>query len=130
MNNLKTFSLRSVLLLGSLGALTLSAHAQTAIARAKVPFEFAAAGAMMPAGEYTIDASDVSGVLVLHGSAGNSVAMITTFSDTTPPTASVRLVFERRNGMAYLTAVEWPDQSAQVVSMFKRVTKATTASLR
>ena len=54
------------------------------MAKATVPFEFAAGGAMMPAGEYTIDVPDLSGVIVLHGAAGNSVALLTTFSESFP----------------------------------------------
>lgn len=128
---LKTSSLRAALLLGGLCALTLSANAQSAIARASVPFEFAAGGAMMPAGEYTVDVPDFSGVIVLRGSAGNSVALLTTFTEAIPHSTKAKLLFERRDGMAYLSAVEWPDESARVMSPFKRVTKgAVAAALR
>ena len=67
---------------------------------------------MMPAGEYTVNVPDLSGVLLLHGSAGNSVALFSTFSGEIPNTTSAKLIFERRDGMVYLSAVEWPDQSA------------------
>lgn len=127
----KILSLRAALLLGSLGAFTLAANAQSAITKANVPFEFAASGAMMPAGEYSVEVADLSGVLLLHGSAGNSVALLTTISGVVPPTTSAKLIFERRDGMAYLAAVEWPGQSARVVSTFKPITKgAVAAALR
>src|ERR1700734_1348220 len=128
---LKTFSLRGALLLGGLCALTLGANAQSAIAKATVPFEFAAGGAMMPAGEYTLDVPDFSGVILLQGPAGNSVALLSTFSGAVSRTASAKLIFERRDGMVYLSAVEWPGQTAQLMSVFRHVTKgAVAAALR
>ncbi len=128
---LPTHALRGALLLGGLCALTLAANAQSAIARATVPFEFAAGGAMLPPGEYSVDVPDMSGVIVLRGSAGNSVALLTTFSDAISHTTDAKLIFERRDGMAYLSAVAWPDKSASLMSPFKRVTKgAVAAALR
>jgi hypothetical protein len=128
---LKTFALRTALLMGTLGAMTLAANAQSPIAKASVPFEFAAGGAMLPAGEYTVDVSDFSGVLVLHGSAGNSVALLSTFSGTASNVTNAKLIFERRDGMVYLSSVEWPGETAQVMSVFKHVTKgAVAAALR
>jgi hypothetical protein len=121
---------RAVLFLGSLGALGLSAQAQSPIARVNVPFEFAAGGAMMPAGEYSLDVPDLSGVVVLRGAAGNSVALLTTLSTAAAGTSEARLIFERRDGMLYLAAIESPGESAQVVSRFKHVTKGVVAALR
>jgi len=127
---LKTLSLRGALLLGGLCALTLAANAQSS-ARATVPFEFAAGGAMMAPGEYTVDATGFSGVIMLRGSTGNSVALLSTFSGTASVTTTAKLIFERRAGMAYLSSVEWPGETAQVMSVFKRVTKgAVAAALR
>jgi hypothetical protein len=118
-------------LLGALGVFTLAADAQTSVAKANVPFEFAASGAMLPAGEYTVEVPDLSGVLLLHGSAGNSVALLTTFSGAVPNTTNARFIFERRDGVVYLSSVEWPNQSAHVISVFKHVTKgAVAATLR
>ena len=125
---LPTHILRGALLLGGLCALTLAANAQSTIARASVPFEFAAGGAMLPAGEYTVDVPDMSGLIVLRGSDGNSVALLTTFSDTVPHTTAARLIFQRRDGMAYLSAVAWPDKSASVMSAFKHISKGTVAA--
>jgi hypothetical protein len=125
---LKTLSLRSALLVSSLCALTLAANAQSPIARASVPFEFAAGGAMFPAGEYTVQVADVSGVIVLHGPAGNSAALLSTISGTLSGAATAKLVFERRAGVVYLSSVEWPGQTAQVMSVFQHVTKGTVAA--
>jgi hypothetical protein len=113
-------SLRAALLVGSLCALSFAANAQSQMARASVPFDFAAGGVMMPAGEYTVD--------VLRGSSGNSAALLTTFSGTIPEITTAKLNFERRDGMVYLSSVAWPGQTARVMSMFKHVTKGTVAA--
>jgi len=116
-------------LLGALGVFTLAANAQSAVANASVPFEFAAGGAMMPPGEYTIDVP-VSGVIVLHGDAGNSVALLTVSSEMPAPSATAKLLFERRDGMAFLAGVEWPNQSVRLASPFMHIAKgAATAVL-
>jgi hypothetical protein len=128
MNILRTFSTRSVFMLGSLGALTVAANAQSAVATAKVPFEFIASGAVLPQGEYTVDVPDLSGVIVLRGSSGNSVALLATVSGTTRSVASAKLIFQRLDGMPYLSAVEWPNQSAIVLSPYKRITKGAVAT--
>jgi hypothetical protein len=128
---LNTRVLRGALLLGGLCALTVAANAQSAVVRASVPFEFSAGGAMQPPGEYTVDVADMSGVIVLHGSAGNSVALLTTFSDAVSHTTAAKLIFERRDGTAYLSAVAWQDNNASVMSALKHVAKgAVAATLR
>jgi hypothetical protein len=129
--NMNTRFLKTAFLMAALGVFALAANAQSPVARASVPFDFAAGGAMLPAGNYTVDVPDFSGVIILHGPSGNSVALMTTFSDSIPNATAAKLIFERRDGMAYLSAVEWPDQNAKVVSVFKRITKgAVAAALR
>jgi hypothetical protein len=125
---LKTLSVRAALVLGGLSALSLAALAQSPTAKASIPFEFAAGGAMMPAGDYTIDVPDLSGVIFLHGASGNSIALLTTSSGAVSTTSSARLVFERRDGMAYLSSVELPGETVQVMSVFKHVTKGAVAA--
>ncbi len=115
-------------LLGALGVLTLAVNAQSPVAKANVPFEFAAGGAMMPPGEYTIDVP-VSGVMVLHGDAGSSVALLTLSADMPAPSGKTKLVFERRDGMSFLAAVEWPDQSVRLVSPFMHVAKGAATAI-
>jgi hypothetical protein len=128
---MNTRFLKTTLLTGALGVFALAAHAQSPVARATVPFDFAAGGAMLPAGEYTVDVPDMSGLMVLRGSAGNSVALIATFSGTASPSTTAKLNFERRDGMAYLSSVEWPGESAKVMSAFRHITKgAVAAALR
>jgi hypothetical protein len=125
---LKTLSVRAALVLGGLSALSLAADAQSPTARATVPFEFAAGGAMMPAGQYTIEMPDLSGVIFLQGAHGNSVALLTTFSGAVATTSTAKLIFERRDGMVYLSSVELPGETAQLMSVFKHVTKGAVAA--
>jgi hypothetical protein len=127
---MNTRFLNIVCLLGALGVFACAAGAQSPVAKATVPFEFAAGGAMLPPGEYAVDVP-ISGVLVLHGSAGNSVALLTIGSGITTYSSTGKLLFERRGGMAYLAGVEWPNQSVRLASPFAPVVKgASSASLR
>jgi len=130
MNILRTFSCRGVLVLAGLCAMTFAAQAQSLIAKAKVPFEFAAGSTMMPAGEYTIEVPNVSGVILLHGDSGSSVALFTTSSSAPALSSSVNLIFERRDGMAHLAGIERPGESARVIQVYQHITKGvTTAAL-
>src|SRR6202021_1256983 len=116
---LTTHALRAALLLGGLGTLTLAANAQSSIAKANVPFEFAAGGAMMAAGQYTVEVTDLSGVILLHGEAGNSVALLATPSGVVSGGAIAKLIFEKRDGMAYLSSVQLPAKTAKVLFVLK-----------
>jgi hypothetical protein len=128
---MNTRFLKTACLLGMLGAFSLSANAQSAVAKATVPFEFAAGGAMLPPGEYTVDIPDFTGVLVIHGTAGGSIALLTVSSEMAPPSNTAKLLFERRDGMAYLAGVEYPNRSVRLASPFMHVVKgAATAALR
>ena len=123
--------LKTAFLTSALVVFALAANAQSPVARVTVPFDFAAGGAMLTAGVYTVEVPDFAGVIVLHGSTGNSVALLTTFSDSFPRATSAKLIFQRRDGMAYLSAVAWPNQNAKIVSVFKPITKgAVAAALR
>jgi hypothetical protein len=128
---MNTRFLHIAFLAGALGVFALAASAQSPIAKASVPFEFAAGGAMMPPGEYTFEAPDFAGVIFLHGSSGNSVALLTVPSGLVTPSGTAKLYFERRDGMAFLAGVDWPTQSVRLASPFMRVPKgAASASLR
>jgi hypothetical protein len=109
---MNTRFLNIAVLAGALSVFALAANAQSPVAKANVPFEFAAGGAMMPPGEY-------------------SVALLTISSGLATPSSTAKLLFERRDGMAFFSGVELPNQSVRVTSPFMRVVKgATTASLR
>jgi hypothetical protein len=128
--NMNTRFLNIAFLVTVLGAFGLAANAQSPVAKASVPFEFAAGGAMLPPGEYTVDVP-ASGVIVLHGSAGNSVALLTIGSGLATSSSTSKLLFERRDGMAFLSGVDFPNESVRLASPFMRVVKgAASASLR
>ena len=59
------------------------------------------------------------------------MALLTTVRDTLRDFRDAKLIFERRDGMAFLSAVEWPGESVQVMSPFMHVAKgAVAAALR
>jgi len=127
---MNTRFLNIAFLASALGVFGCAAYAQSPVTRASVPFEFAAGGEMMPAGEYTVDVP-VSGVLVLHGSSNNSVVLLTVSSGLATPSDSAKLLFERRAGVAFFAGVDGPNQSIRLVSPFMNVPKgAASASLR
>jgi hypothetical protein len=127
---MNTRFLNIAFLASALGVFAGAACAQSPVTRASVPFEFAAGGAMMPPGEYTVDVP-VSGVLVLHGSSSNSVVLLTVSSGVATASAGAKLLFERRDGMAFFAGVDWPTQSVRLVSPFIKAPKgAASASLR
>jgi hypothetical protein len=126
--NMNTRFLNIAFLVSALAVFSLAADAQSVVAKATVPFEFAAGGAMLPPGEYTVDVP-ISGVIVLHGSAGNSVALLTVSSGLATPSNTSKLLFERRDGMAFLSGVEWPNQSVRLMSPFARILKGAATAL-
>jgi hypothetical protein len=128
--NMITRFLNIALFASALGVFALAANAQSPVARASVPFEFAAGGAMMPPGEYTVEAP-LSGVIVLHGSVGNSVTLLTVSSGLATSSSTASLLFNRRDGMAFLAGVDWPNQSVRLASPFMPIVRgAASASLR
>jgi len=127
---MNTRFLNTAFLAGALGVFAVAANAQSPVARATVPFEFAAGGEMMPPGEYTVDVP-VSGVITLHGSSSNSVTLLTVSSGLAKPAGTASLLFERRDGMAFFAGVDAPNQSLRLAPPFMNVPKtAATASLR
>jgi hypothetical protein len=103
--------LKLIWLLGGLLALAIAGHAQSPSATVHVPFRFVAGGKMLPAGEYTISDANISRVLLIRGSAGNSLAVMTTAIGAGTKTGKAKLSFERRGSELYLSSIEMPDQS-------------------
>ena len=106
-------SLKLIWLLGGLLALAIAGHAQSPSAIVHVPFRFVAGGKMLPAGEYTISDANISRVLLIRGSAGNSLAVMTTPMGA-GKTGKAKLSFERRGSELYLSSIELPDQSVSL----------------
>jgi hypothetical protein len=121
--------LRVVWLLGSLLAFTFAANAQTSVANVHVPFEFAAGGKMLPAGDYSIESPELSGVLLIRGRAGNSVAVLATAGAPGTATSTVKLTFERRGAELYLCVLELPDETVTLVSPMISPAKATASAV-
>jgi hypothetical protein len=127
--NMNARFLTIAFLANALFASAFAAGPQSGVATASVPFEFAAGGAMMPPGEYTVDAP-ISGVIVLHGSASISITLLTVDSGLATPSGKAKLLFERRDGMAFLAGVDWPNQSVRLVQPMRVPKGAASATLR
>src|ERR1700730_2108121 len=106
--------LKLIWLLGGLLALAIAGHAQSPSATVHVPFRFVAGGKMLPAGEYTISDANISRVLLIRGSTGNSLAVMTTAIGAGTKTGKAKLSFERRDSKPYPSISEMPDQPASL----------------
>ena len=113
---------RFVCLLGSIGAFAATVNAQNALANVHVPFEFAAGGKMLPAGDYMLESPDLSSVLIIRG-ASKSVALLAMTASPGTMTSTARLVFERKDGELFLSGVELPDETFHLTSPFTNLPK-------
>jgi hypothetical protein len=116
--------MRVVWLLASIGAFTATVNAQNTLANVHVPFEFAAGGKMLPAGDYTFESPDMSSVLVIRGTA-KSAAVLAVSGAPGTLTSKANLIFERKDGGLFLAGVDLPDQSFRLTSPFLKPSKAT-----
>lgn len=102
---MKINSLRVLAALFTLSAGMLAAS-DTAALRVAVPFSFMLSGQSMPAGDYVIEQSLETGMLVVHPVGGHQTFMVLSEPGNAqsfehPPS----LKFERRNGQVYLVGV-------------------------
>jgi hypothetical protein len=106
---MKKSYLTAVLTLTCLLGVGVSAHAQdTEGVRVKVPFEFVAGGATLPAGTYTVGRLSLdafSGIAI--GSYGHGVLVLPIAVDGTPA-GQPKLGFERVGGKYFLSEVDTP----------------------
>jgi len=83
--------------------------------RVQIPFSFVAAGKELPAGEYTIQQTSESGIMIIHGlHEGRTVAAPTMFvwtSGSQEPGAKFTTVA----GQKYLDRIEMPDGSVRAL---------------
>src|SRR5216684_4486013 len=107
-------SLNLIWLLWGLLALAIAGHAQSPSATVHVPFGFVAGGKKLPAGEDTISDANIPHVLLIRGSAGKSLALMTAAIVAGTKTGKVKLSFERRGSELYLSSIEMPDQSVSL----------------
>jgi len=113
---------RFVCLLGGIAAITVTMNAQTALVNVHVPFEFAAGGKMLSAGDYMVESPDFSSVLVLR-SASKSVALLALTSAPGTATSTARLVFERKGGELFLSGIELPEETFHLTAPFMNLPK-------
>ena len=106
--------LKPILLLGSLLAFTLAGNAESLLANVHVPFAFFAGGKLLPAGDYTIQDTEMSGVLLIRGAAGTSVVVMSIPGAQGRDAATATVTFERHGAQLYLAGVEAPVESVRL----------------
>lgn len=120
---------KTTILFGGLVALAASLSAETPSVQVNVPFSFVAGGYTLPAGSYTIEESNMHGVLLLRGSEPNSTAMVLAANFGTSYASHADLKFDRRGTVIVLSTIDIPGGSTyQVVAPQDR--NATALSVR
>lgn len=114
--------IKVVFVLAGLGAFTATVNAESALANVHIPFEFAAGGKMLPAGDYTLESPDMSSVLVIRGTS-RSAALLAVTAAPTESTNKAQLVFERKNGELFLSGVELPEHSFHLTAPLLNASK-------
>ena len=105
--------LKIACLAGGLLAFTIAINAQSEVITVHVPFTFEAGGTLLPAGDYRVDRSETSNLLLIHGASGKSAAFLTMTIDSVS-SASASLVFARQGEKMILTGVRLPGQQSRV----------------
>lgn len=109
---------RAIVVLTGLLALSVSMSAASAAVKVHVPFAFIAGSRTLPAGDYVIEESGESGVLLVRGTApGASVAVLTV---TAPSTSRIGVTFRREASGLYLSRVELAGASARLLIQSER----------
>ncbi len=100
--------LKNTLLFGGLLALATTLSAESALVNVSVPFSFVAGGKVMPAGDYTIEESSNSGVLLVRGRASNSSAMVLAVNGGPSNVNRAGVVFSRSGSTVVLSTINIP----------------------
>lgn len=84
------------------------ASAQSATLKANIPFEFSAGSSVLPAGDYTLQGSWSSSVVLLRGADPNSAGYISARASQTAPGAlgdKAKLIFNRVGDQYFLRQI-------------------------
>ncbi len=92
--------------LGAIGLFTVAAFAQNYPVKARVPFEFSAAGIQFSAGEYTIEPHSLPSILRIRDEAGHIKAFLqVTSTSRSNGVEAPALVFNRYGDQYFLSRV-------------------------
>jgi len=99
-------TMRNSVVLGVIAVLTIgTAQAQSGTVSVSIPFDYFAAGKMLPAGEYTVQSGIANGVLVLWNRERNASAMLSgSFLGSNKP-HDARLIFNRYGASYFLSEI-------------------------
>ena len=84
------------------------ASAQSATLKANIPFEFYAGSRLMPAGDYTLDGSWSSSVVLLRGADSNAAGYVSARASQTAPGVlrdEAKLIFNHVGGQYFLRQI-------------------------
>jgi hypothetical protein len=84
--------------------------------RVHVPFSFVAGEATLPAGDYTVQQNNISGIVMLQNqSAKNSAAVLSSNGSSLADGVSPKLVFENRGNKKVLTQILMSNAPSRVL---------------
>jgi hypothetical protein len=95
-----------------------TAHAQSAMLVANVPFDFQAGAVQMKAGEYRVSQPGPASAIRIHKPSGSPSAFLLTNAKSAGSSTDCKLVFHRY-GNEYFLAEVWPGYAAQVKTIRK-----------
>jgi len=100
-------TIRNGMVLGAIAFLTIAtAQAQSETVSVSIPFDYFAAGKILPAGEYTVQSGVANGVLVLRNRENGMSAMVTgSFVESNKPRADASLLFHRYGDRYFLSEI-------------------------
>ena len=114
MNSMKRYVLSGLAASGLALALAATGYAQAHEVEAKIPFEFAVSGKVLPDGAYFMT-RDITGPLKIASLNGNNVALaLVTHTQSNTPRKEATLVFERVGDHYFLAQIWEPGNDAGV----------------
>jgi hypothetical protein len=109
-------TMKTTILFGGLLALATSMKAESTLITVNVPFEFVAGSNVMPAGNYTIqEPTATHGVLLLHGTAPNSIALVLATNAGPCDSDQAGVKFSRRGTAVVLSTIDVPGGSKYAI---------------
>jgi hypothetical protein len=115
---------KNTLLFGGLVALATSLSAESNLLTFNAPFEFVAGGNVMPAGNYSIEAPTMHGVLLLRGSQPNSTAMVLAVNAGSSNSTHAGVTFSRRGSETVLSHITIPGNTSYSIVTSEHKTSA------
>jgi hypothetical protein len=121
---------RLVFAIFAVAVVALPVCAQSVTTVADVPFGFVAGNAMMPAGQYKIDAAAGSSTVSLAGSGQSNHVLVSNPDDARSSADKPELIFHRYGDQYFLSAIRTPFRSREFPMSRLEVEVQKTASAK